>query len=171
MRSGVRDAVAADVPAIAAIHVEAWRANYRGMIPDEAIDSRTIAFRESMWRRLLDEPRRVTLVWCGDDGTVGGFASAFPLSEPHGGFDSFLQMLFVAEPLKGHGIGRELLAAIARRVYEDGARHLALRTLRANPARAFYERMGAQLVEPGIDVDAGEFNDVVYGIDIERMFD
>ncbi len=161
--ASIRSAAPADISAIAAIHVEAWRANYRGMMPDEAIDSRTIAFRQAMWTRLLDEPERITLVSCDEHGAVTGFASAFPLREPHNGFDSFLQMIFVAEPLKGRGIGRSLLVAIAGKLREVGVRGMALRTLRANPARAFYSRLGAELVESGIDIDAGEFDDVVYG--------
>jgi GNAT superfamily N-acetyltransferase len=159
----IRKAAAPDIAAIAAIHVDAWRTNYRGMIPDGAIDSRTVELRKAMWHRLLGEPRRVTLVACDGSGAVTGFASAFTLAEPHNGFDSFLQMLFVAEPLKGKGIGRALLAAIAEEMHSAGARGMALRTLRLNPARAFYERVGAELVPEGIDIDRGEFDDVVYG--------
>jgi GNAT superfamily N-acetyltransferase len=159
----IREAVAGDIPAIGAIHVEAWRANYRGMIPDDAIDSRTVELRKATWHQVLGQPRRVTLVACDDGGAVTGFASAFRLPELHNGFDSFLQMLFIAEPLKGRGIGRALLSAIAQKMCAAGARSMALRTLRLNPARAFYERVGAELVPDGIDVDRGEFDDVVYG--------
>lgn len=156
-------ATPADIPAIAAIHVESWRANYRGMIPDETIDSRTIECRRTMWAQLLEEPQRITLVSCAERGIIAGFASAFLLHELHNGFDSFLQMIFVAEPFKRRGIGRELLAAIAGELHAAGAHGMALRTLRANPARGFYERLGAKLVADGIDVDEGEFDDVVYG--------
>lgn len=159
----IRKAVASDIPAIAAIHVEAWRANYRGMIPDDAIDTRTVELRKATWHHTLSQPHRSTLVSCDDTGMVTGFASAFRLPVPQNGFDSFLQMLFVAESLKGQGIGRVLLSAIAEEMRSAGAHSMALRTLRLNPARAFYERMGAELISEGIDVDRGEFDDVVYG--------
>jgi GNAT superfamily N-acetyltransferase len=166
----IRKALTYDIPAIAAIHVEAWRANYRGMIPDDAIDSRTIELRKAMWHHALGQPQRVTLVSCDDGGAVTGFASAFTLPEPDDEFDSFLQMLFVAERLKGKGIGRALLSAIAKEMQAAGARSMALRTLRLNPARAFYERVGAELVPEGIDVDRGEFDDVVYGFrDLSKL--
>jgi GNAT superfamily N-acetyltransferase len=159
----IRRIVPADIPAVAAIHVAAWRANYRGMIPDEAIDARTVEYRRSMWARLTGEPRRITLVSCDEQNAVTGFASAFLLSERQNGFDSFLQMMFVDEALKGRGIGRELLITIVGALRNLGAQSMALRTLRANPARTFYERLGAELVETGIDIDEGEFDDVVYG--------
>jgi GNAT superfamily N-acetyltransferase len=159
----IRRARISDIPAIAEIHVEAWRVNYRGMIPDEAIDSRTVELRKTTWHQALHQPRRVTLVACDDRGAVNGFASAFVLEAPHSGFESFLQMLFVAESLKGQGVGRKLLAAIAREMQAAGAHSMALRTLRANPARGFYERLGAELIPEDIDVDRGEFDDVVYG--------
>lgn len=159
----IRRATTSDIPAIAAIHVEAWHANYRGMIPDDAIDSRTVELRKATWHQMLRQPHRVTLVSCDDSGAVTGFASAFTLPEQHNGFESFLQMLFVAESRKGQGIGCELLSAIAKQMCDAGARSMALRTLRANPARGFYERVGAELITDGIDIDQGEFDDVVYG--------
>lgn len=133
------------------------------MIPDDAIDSRTVALRAASWYKFLHEPERTTIVACDERGRITGFASAFLLKPPQSGFDSFLQMLFVAEAEKGRGIGRRLLREIAKKMQAAGAKSMALRTLRQNPARGFYERVGAELVSESIAVDAGEFDDVVYG--------
>jgi hypothetical protein len=41
--------------------------------------------------------------------------------------------------------------------------------MRRNPARAFYERLGATLVPGGLTIDAGQFDDVVYAFSDLRM--
>jgi GNAT superfamily N-acetyltransferase len=117
-----------------------------------------------MWKELLAETKRTTLSALDDAGTVCGFASAFTLDELHAGFDCFLQMLYVDESLKRHGLGRALLGAIAAAMRDAGCRSMALRTLRGNPARGFYEHVGARSV-PALDIDEGALDDVVYGFD------
>lgn len=159
-----RRARSEDIDAIARIHVAGWRNNYRGMMPDDLLDSRTFEFRQTMWRDLLAEPARTTLVAIDDVGQVCGFASAFTLDEPHAGFDAFLQMLYVDESIKRGGVGRALLGAIARAMLDAGRRSMALRTLRRNPARGFYERLGARLLS-ALDIDEGPLDDVAYGFD------
>lgn len=159
----IRRAVPADVPGIAAVHYAGWNENYRGLMPDEAIDARSVERRTQMWNEWIHHPARVTLAASEDDGIVG-FASALVLDPPHQGFDGFLQMLFVYSRVKGRGIGRSLLNAIARELRERGCTNMALRTLRLNPARGFYERMGARLLS-GFTYDAGDFDDVAYGFD------
>jgi hypothetical protein len=49
----IRSATPGDARAIATIHVEAWRAAYRGIVPDEYLDSLSIDGRESTWRQNL----------------------------------------------------------------------------------------------------------------------
>lgn len=164
MQYSFRRAVPGDIDAIARIHVAGWQSNYRGLMPDELLDSRTFEFRQTMWKELLVEPKRTTLSARDDAGAVCGFASAFALDRRHAGFDCFLQMLYVDESLKHRGLGRALLGAIVGAMREDGCGSMALRTLRANPARGFYEHLGARLV-PSLDIDEGPLDDVVYGFD------
>jgi GNAT superfamily N-acetyltransferase len=52
--------------------------------------------------------------------------------------------LFVREAARGHGLGRRLLAAIARLALERGYPRLDLAVLDWNPARRFYESIGLQ---------------------------
>jgi ribosomal protein S18 acetylase RimI-like enzyme len=49
----VRLATLDDAPAIARVHVVAWQAAYRGMMPDSLLDSLSVAERESGWRQRL----------------------------------------------------------------------------------------------------------------------
>ena len=76
----VRPAVPADAPAMAALHVRAWRAAYAGVMPDEFLAGLAIEEREAMWRRSLTVPElapaeRVILA-AEAGGAVLGFTAA-----------------------------------------------------------------------------------------------
>lgn len=164
VRVTIRSAVPEDADACAAIHVAAWEASYRGIIPEEEFRKRPLARRQQQWRDWLARDEQITLVACGGDETVLGFAGARMLDGSEG-FDSYLAMLYLRPDVKGHALGKTLLAAIAAELLALDAENMVLRTLRLNPARAFYERLGARLIPEGMNVDAGVFDDVVYAFD------
>jgi GNAT superfamily N-acetyltransferase len=59
----------------------------------------------------------------------------------------FLEDLFVAERARRHGVGRALLADLARTVVARGWGRLNLNVLTWNPARAFYHALGFEHME------------------------
>jgi GNAT superfamily N-acetyltransferase len=160
----VRTAGPGDAEAIARVHVAAWEGAYRGLIPDSIIDARTVELRTEQWMPRLRESDRIAYVACDDGGRIQGFATAVPIDDSDG-FESYLQTLYVTPEAWHRGIGRRLLAVIAGKLGELGAKNMALRTLRYGAARAFYERLGARLVPEGLSYDADHFDSVVYGFD------
>jgi GNAT superfamily N-acetyltransferase len=129
------------------------------------IDARTVELRTKQWTPRLADTKIITLVACDRDGTIQGFGSAVRLDGSDGGFESYLETLYLSPAVWRRGIGRRLLAAIAARVQAAGAKNMALRTLRHGTARAFYERLGARLVPEGLSYDADRFDSVVYAFD------
>ncbi|MFO1061255.1 MAG: GNAT family N-acetyltransferase [Dongiaceae bacterium] len=76
-------------------------------------------------------------------GTVVGFALFFTSwSTWEGRPGLYLEDLFVRETARGRGLGRRLLAAIARLALERGYPRLDLCVLDWNPARRFYDSLG-----------------------------
>jgi ribosomal protein S18 acetylase RimI-like enzyme len=135
----VRPARPADAPALARLHVAAWRAAYRGILPERVLDELSIAEFERTWQGLLADATRINLVIC-------------PLpSEPPAGFVAFrgpsgagaaeIIGLYV-DPLRWReGLGRRLMEAALARL--AGAGRVSLWVMRDNAgARAFYERAG-----------------------------
>lgn len=167
----VRKAKTADVDSIARLHVEAWESAYRGLLPYTAFETRTLERRRSQWAQLLEVCSDwIVLVATDSRDEIQGFASARKFKEPDSGYESYLGALYLRPMSKGRGLGRTLITEVARRLLDTGAHNMALRTLRLNPARGFYERLGARLVPAGIATEAGEFDDVVYGFDdLERL--
>ena len=77
------------------------------------------------------------------DSEPMGFALFFPTYstwEGHPGI--YLEDLFVAEPARGQGLGRKLMAALAAIAVARGYPRLELSVLHWNPAREFYHHLG-----------------------------
>jgi GNAT superfamily N-acetyltransferase len=84
-----------------------------------------------------------------EDGRAVGFALFFPtFSTWEGRPGLYLEDLFVLEEARGSGIGRALLAALARIAVERGYGRLELAALDWNaPAIGFYERLGGKAMD------------------------
>jgi GNAT superfamily N-acetyltransferase len=161
----VRAARPSDAAAIARVHVAAWQAAFRGLLSDSIIDARTVDVRIEQWTARLREEARIASVACDSAGAIRGFATAVRLEGSDGGFEGYLQTLYVSPDAWHRGIGARLLRAIAARLRSSGARNMALRTLRNGAARGFYERFGARLVPDGLRYDPDQFDSVVYAFD------
>lgn len=165
MEVTIRPATPDDADAIAAVHVAAWEGSYRGIMPDEEFRKRPVERRRVQWREWLENDEHIVLIGCSRRGEVLGFAGARMLDAAETGFDSYLATLYLQPARKRQGLGKALLTAIAAELLERGARTMVLRTLRRNPARSFYEKLGARFIPEGVDIDAGHFDDVVYAFD------
>jgi len=73
----IRRATPADVDSIARVHVQAWRESYSALMPQGAIDARSVETRANQWRGTLAGPDGPTFVYVAEqDGAICGFGSA-----------------------------------------------------------------------------------------------
>jgi GNAT superfamily N-acetyltransferase len=142
----IRLAGAADAEAIAHLHATSWRIAYRGILSNEFLAGPVFANRLELWKgRLVDPPPLDQVVVLDEEaGEMQGFACAFFDADPDWG--ALLDNLHVAPNLKGKGLGRLLMADVARRVLQhDSSSRLHLWAYEANVgAQRFYERLGGQ---------------------------
>jgi ribosomal protein S18 acetylase RimI-like enzyme len=147
----LRPMTAEDADAVAALHAASWRSAYRGVFTDTYLDHEADTERRQAWRdRLQSSPTSTDwgLVAQGEAGQLLGFAYVMPAHDPVWG--DYVDNLHVAPDSKGGGIGRRLMQGVAQRLQREGsARPLYLWVLDANTAaRAFYERLGAEVTDP-----------------------
>jgi GNAT superfamily N-acetyltransferase len=77
------------------------------------------------------------------EGTAAGFVLFFhTYSTFEGRPGIYVEDLYLAQPARGLGIGRRLLARLAQIALERDCRRLDLSVLHWNPARGFYDRLG-----------------------------
>jgi len=143
-----RTATASDAAAVAALHADSWRRNYRGAYVDSFLDGDVVADRRSVWSDRLAQPDadRFTIVAEGDDGAVVGFAHTVLDHDPVWG--ALLDNLHVTNDLTRGGIGTRLMSETARELgHRDPASTLYLWVLAQNTrGQSFYEARGGSRV-------------------------
>jgi len=142
-----REAGADDIAAVAGLHADSWRRNYRGAYSDAFLDGDVDENRRTVWteRLTVARPDQGTIV-AVRDGSVVGFVHTVFDDDPEWG--SFLDNLHVTHELKRSGIGAQLMAESARAVRARAtAPGLYLWVLEPNhAAQAFYEARGGARV-------------------------
>lgn len=144
----IRVATPEDAGAIAALHAESWRHNYRGAYADEFLDGDVLEDRNSLWSARLDRADGTTATFVAETpGTTGlaGFTHMAFGADPKWG--TLLDNLHVAHDLKRTGIGTRLITLTAEQAIERGE-PLHLYVLEQNTnAQAFYNARGGRYVE------------------------
>ncbi len=151
----VRPAAPGDAEALPALHVAAWEAAYRGVIPDAAMARNDLENCRLMWRGLLVEAERppmvdVALLASGSagEGSLAGFVWSRLVEQGEAAFDSEVVALNIHPDHWRRGIGRRLMATAAGRLSALGAQSVYLWVFRENlPARAFYDSLEGRIVE------------------------
>ncbi len=121
----------------------------KGLAEYEKLGPDVVASEDSLRRHLFGpRPAAEVLLAYADDAPVG-FALFFPnFSTFLGRPGIYLEDLFVVPAWRGRGVGRRLLAHLARLAVDRGAGRLEWVVLDWNkPAMAFYARLGARLLD------------------------
>jgi ribosomal protein S18 acetylase RimI-like enzyme len=132
-----RDAVAADIPALAELHVTTWNATYntrRG----PTIATRTWQLNQAFAK---EHRRDFVLVLEDRNGRLVGFTWGRPRE---GEFEGELSKIYLRWEYHGLGLGRRMMAETARRFAERGIHSFNLFAELSNPTLTFYDRMGGE---------------------------
>lgn len=144
-RFAVRPATIHDAAEIARVHTESWQTSYRGILPDQLLDTIDVAHREAMRRRLLG--KRVGLHLVAYDATHHDLVGFCYASKDHrsGPRVAELHEIYLVDRAKCYGLGRELFGGVTAWCRANRLTKLVLTVLEANHhARRFYEAMGGQ---------------------------
>jgi ribosomal protein S18 acetylase RimI-like enzyme len=163
----IRAARAGDAEAIARVRVDSWRETYRGMIPQGYLDAMKLEESRELWEKVLTAGSTAVSVLVAEHGAdIVGFASGNMLAEPKRAFGAELSAV-VRREFQRAGIGRRLVAetAIALSQRARGATGLLVWVIGGNKgARAFFERLGAELVvEQAFQWDGMDLVEAGYG--------
>jgi len=144
----VRRATVGDLEGMARVHVETWKATYRGMVPDDRLERLTVqndlAGGFGGW--LKEPPPGVAqFVAVTRPGEVVGFAMGCPAREPEPGFTGELGSIYVLPAHQGKGVGTALVREVVRHLQRSGHSNMIVWVLEQNPYRRFYERLGGVL--------------------------
>jgi GNAT superfamily N-acetyltransferase len=134
----LRPATAADVPQILAF--------IRGLAEYERLLHEVVATEDGLREALFGPRPYAEVVLAEDEGTPVGFALFFhTFSTFLGQPGIYLEDLFVIPEARGRGVGKALLAELARLAIERGCGRVEWAVLDWNaPAIGFYDSLGAR---------------------------
>ena len=138
----LRAATSADSLAVARVHLAAWRAAYRGIIPDsylDGLDEEARASRYTFDQTGLDDPR----TWIGLEGDqIRGFVTWGPAREDELGRGE-VYALYVSPDSWRSGVGTRLMERAEHELAARGFDEALLWVLKDNSrGRCFYETSG-----------------------------
>jgi GNAT superfamily N-acetyltransferase len=141
----IREAAPADARPIAEIHVRAWRAAYRGQMPDAFLDALSVEDRLEQHEWTIRNPRETWRLWVAEDaGRPVGFAVTGPSEDADADERTGEVYAIYLEPDRvGTGVGRQLFGHAVGDLRARGFRTATLWVLESNEgARRFYDRAG-----------------------------
>ena len=171
----IRRARPGDAPAIAAVHVAAWRSAYPGLLPDAYLAGLSARRKAAEYERTIRDggvfvaaavsvPRVSGFVTVGRArrvtswGTLSRPDAPAPAPAPDARDpdarpqprsplgEGEIETLYVLDDWRYRGLGRRLIGAGAAHLAELGCRSAYCWVLRDNPGRWFYERIGGRVV-------------------------
>ena len=136
----IRPATPSDVPTILGF--------IRELAEFEREPDAVLATEADLLRDGWGEPVRFTAIIADYNGAPAGFALYFTTYSTWRGHHGIrLEDVYVTPSLRGHGIGKALLARLARIAVDQGCPRLEWDVLEWNePAIAFYHRIGAKVL-------------------------
>jgi ribosomal protein S18 acetylase RimI-like enzyme len=141
----VRPAKAADAPAVAATHDEAWRAAYQGIIPGAELEKLINRRGPQWWDSAIRKGSRVSVLSFGD--RVAGYANYGRNRARSLQFDGEIYELYLRPEFQGLGFGHRLFSAAKRDLIQSGLKSMVVWALSDNePAVEFYRALGGRMV-------------------------
>lgn len=111
----------------------------------EAVNASAADLEKAGWG---EKPRFDAIVAEDETGNALGFALYFrSFSTWEGRHGIFVEDLYVKQSARGMGVGKALLADVARTTIAEGCVRLDLNVLHWNPAREFYHAIGFSQME------------------------
>ncbi len=152
----IRPALPADCAALAQVQVNSYRTAYAGLFPPEYLEHFSLAEQEQDWLTLLAErPEDILLVAETAEKEIIGYTLAIAAREVFPDYDAELVALHVKRGYQRGGAGKALVRRAVELLAERGAQSVMLWTLKGNPIRKWYERLGGEFL--------GEKQDTIQG--------
>lgn len=139
----IREMKKGDAYGIAYVHVNSWKTTYRGVVPQDYLDSLDVKERQKKWEKKLEDypaESNYGIVAVNDQSDIVGFAICDEAEEKDP-VDGELNAIYILGDYQQQGIGRAFLRKILENFRERGWKTFAIVALVDNPSMPFYEKL------------------------------
>jgi ribosomal protein S18 acetylase RimI-like enzyme len=166
----IRSAQPDDAYGMARVHVDAWRAAYRDLLPAAFLASLSYPTTAERWVKALAElraPSEAVFVAESAAQEIVGIASCGPEHDHDPLYRAEIYNLYVLPACQRQGLGRRLVAACVQHLIDQlQAQTLLVWVLAGNPYRRFYEALDGRTVrKKTVEVGGMTVMDIGYGWD------
>lgn len=143
MTPAIRPAEPSDAAAVAVVHVRAWQAGYRGLLPAAYLDGLRPEERAARYTFADPDPDSPKTLVALMDGTLRAFVTTLPAKDAESVGKGQLAALYVDPDFWGQGLGQVLMNPARARLAERGFNSAVLWVLDGNArAERFYRADG-----------------------------
>lgn len=156
----IREAQENDFAGMAKVRVDTWKATYKGIVPDDFLESLSYRDVSKRWQKTFWEerdPRVGVFVAEGEQNEIVGIAICGPEQSHDLVYQSEIYVLYVLPAYQNRGIGRRLVRACVQHLIQTlSAETLLIWVIAENPYRGFYESLGGKMVREKTQVIGGK---------------
>ena len=140
----IRRAKICDLEAMVQINVNAWKKNYKGIIDDDFLETRTKEYVYNKWKELnwIEDNETITFV-CEDNNLIKGFVSG----KKNEKYDCEIVSIYVDPEYQNLNIGRKLFEQGKKHFKNIGCKNMIIWTIKGLPNNGFYKKMGGIVKE------------------------
>jgi GNAT superfamily N-acetyltransferase len=159
----LRRAEPVDALAVAGVHVRAWQAAYRGLLPDDYLDALRPEDRAARYTFAELSPDRPLTIVASDAQTICGFATIGPSHADELPRTGELYALYVDPDRWGTGVGRALIKAARENLMDQAFDVASLWVLAGNERAERFYRID------GWTPDGSRREDEVWGVSVDEV--
>ncbi len=140
----IRKATSEDAAGIAKVQVETWKTAYKGLMPDDYLNSLSAESKTAKWKEGIGDPKDKTYLVAELNGEVVGFCIVGPTRDEDANKEiGELYAIYVLKSHAGNGIGSKLMTNGLEILVNQGFKEATLWVLDTNSeTRKWYESKG-----------------------------
>jgi len=159
----IRKAEVDDATGIAKVQVDSWKTTFKGIVPDDFLESLSYEKREPIWKRAVMENN----LYIAEDENNHVIGFSVGGKERTGNYETFpgeLYSIFILKEYQGTGIGRLLVKSVVNDLKKKKLNSMLVWIIEENPACQFYEALGGKKVDTReIEIGGKKLSEVAYG--------
>ncbi len=165
----IREAKPSDAAAMAKVNIDSWRTTYTGIVPQEYLDSLSFEKLTDNFKARLSDPNKLWPGWFyyiaeDDHGEIVGMAGGGPARDGDKLYTGELGVIYLLKSHQRRGIGRQLMATVARKLKQQGHKSMQVWVMAANQYKIFYEALGGRpFAEREVVIGGANLVEVAYG--------